>query len=173
MIKKFVILGSIASGKSTLAKKIGKICNIPVVHLDKVLLDKNWNYRPVDEQIRCVKEIINQDSWIADGIYSLTLNLRAEKADVIVFLDTKPIVCLFRYFVRYLKNRGKARDDVFFDCKETWKKGIARMFFLYPKKSRQYERIVLENTSQDKVIHLKNKLQIKRFLIWVEKTNNG
>ena len=43
------IIGYSASGKSTFAKTIGEILNIPVLHLDKVNFLPNWVERKKEE----------------------------------------------------------------------------------------------------------------------------
>jgi adenylate kinase family enzyme len=45
------------------------------------------------------------DGWIADGNYTATLDLRLERADTVVFLDTPWWMCARRAFVRGLRSR--------------------------------------------------------------------
>lgn len=47
--KKILIIGCGGCGKSTLAKQMGKLFDIPVVHLDKLYWLPNWVERNFDE----------------------------------------------------------------------------------------------------------------------------
>jgi adenylate kinase family enzyme len=50
--------------------------------------------------------LLNADGWIADGNYTGTLDLRLERADTVVFLDTPWWICARRAFVRGLRSRS-------------------------------------------------------------------
>jgi adenylate kinase family enzyme len=41
-MKRIIIIGSGGAGKSTLAKRLGEISNLPVLHLDKLYWQPNW-----------------------------------------------------------------------------------------------------------------------------------
>ena len=93
-MKKVVIMGNAASGKSTLSMKIKEKTGLPVFHLDKILWKKNWERTPEDEFISKHNEIISQEKWILEGVaYKSTYKDRFEAADTIIYLDTPVEVC--------------------------------------------------------------------------------
>jgi adenylate kinase family enzyme len=47
------------------------------------------------------------DAWVADGNYLETLDLRLERADTVVLLDTPWWICAGRAFVRGLRKPGQ------------------------------------------------------------------
>ncbi|MFW9844648.1 MAG: hypothetical protein ACFFEV_08730, partial [Candidatus Thorarchaeota archaeon] len=47
--KRILILGPSGSGKSTVCKRIGRILDIPIIHLDKHYWNPNWVETPKDE----------------------------------------------------------------------------------------------------------------------------
>ena len=51
---------------------------------------------PDDEWVARQRELLAGDRWVVDGNYGGTLELRAELADTIVFLDLPRRVCLAR-----------------------------------------------------------------------------
>lgn len=61
-------------------------------------------------------KVLNKQSWIIDGNYGGTMNLRIEKADTILLLDFSVYKCLFRVLKRSLFN--KSRTDMAFGCEE-------------------------------------------------------
>jgi adenylate kinase family enzyme len=50
-------------------------------------------------------DLISGDTWILDGNYHETLDLRLERADTAVFLDTSWRVCAWRALVRGVRKR--------------------------------------------------------------------
>lgn len=172
-MKKVIILGSIASGKSTYAKKMSCELNIPVYHLDQELQEGYWKYKSESEQFERVTEIANSEKWIMDGNYSLTLGYRASMADIVIFLDTNPVICVYRYIRRYIKNRGKARDDVGSGCKEVLSLKIVKNIIDYSRKKSKYEKIVNDNCKTGQIIHLSGKKKCRLFLESLKKAGEG
>ncbi|NHJ47753.1 MAG: hypothetical protein FK733_08195 [Asgard group archaeon] len=93
-MKRIVIIGNSAAGKSHLAVELSKEFSIPLYHLDKILWKPNWVRTPEDEFIEKHNAIVKKESWIIDGVaYKSTYDLRFDKADVIIFLDISPEIC--------------------------------------------------------------------------------
>ncbi len=51
-MKKIVIIGSAGAGKSTLARELGKILGIEVVHLDLYFWRSDWHEIPRNERVK-------------------------------------------------------------------------------------------------------------------------
>ncbi|WP_273716549.1 hypothetical protein [Leuconostoc mesenteroides] len=94
-MKRVLLIGSGGAGKSTLARKMSKQLNITAFHLDKLLWKPNWQMTPKPEQAIIVNNLVRQDSWIIDGNYNGTLDIRVAAADTIVFLDRSRFVCIY------------------------------------------------------------------------------
>lgn len=94
-MKKVLIIGSPGSGKSTFARKLHNITNLPIIHLDML----NWNSdkttvsKTVFEK-RIQAAISEKHNWIMDGNYLATMPMRLKKCDTI-FLWTilQKLVC--------------------------------------------------------------------------------
>ena len=59
---KISIIGYSASGKSTFAKNLGNILNIPVLHLDKVNFLPEWKERNKEESKKIVEDFIKNNN---------------------------------------------------------------------------------------------------------------
>ncbi|MFA5763289.1 MAG: hypothetical protein WC915_00580 [archaeon] len=95
------IFGDIASGKSTLAKKLNRELNIPVFTTDEfVYLEKYTKKRSIKERNKLADKIIKQKDWIIEGVHhSDWIKGASEKADLIIIFD----VCLPRLIFRIIK----------------------------------------------------------------------
>ena len=116
---KIAIIGYSASGKSTLAAKLGERYQIPVQHLDCLQFVAGWNLRDRNEARAMAAEFLQQDSWVIDGNYeNFYQKERLELADRIIFLNFNRFSCLYRAFRRYLRYRGRTREDMAEGCNE-------------------------------------------------------
>ena len=91
-VKRVVILGRGASGKSTLARRLGEITGLPVVELDKVF------WRPRDEWVASQDLLVSTDGWIIDGDLGQfdVVETRLRAADTVIFLDFSFWCCAHR-----------------------------------------------------------------------------
>ena len=114
---KLDIIGSVASGKTTLAKRISKNYNIPYYEKDNVVWMRTSNgdvKRTEKERDDLFYSIISQDNWIVEGSPRKCLKESFECCDYIIVLDIPIFIRLKRVFSRWLRQKmGKeAYQDV-------------------------------------------------------------
>lgn len=71
--KKIHIIGSVGSGKTTLAKKLSEKLNIPFYELDNVMWKrkKSGDVRRTDEERKeYLNSIIHYETWIIEGVHN-------------------------------------------------------------------------------------------------------
>ena len=107
-MKKIIVIGCPGSGKSYFSKILSEKLNIKKYHLDVLYWKENWTPTPREEFIEIIKNILKEDSFIIDGNYSSSLEIRFEKADTIFFLDMPTELCL----ASEKQRRGKKREDL-------------------------------------------------------------
>lgn len=107
-MKKICVIGCPGSGKSTFARALCEIAELPICHLD--LLHHNPDRTTVDKEtfLERLGEVLAQDRWIIDGNYSATMELRLAACDTVFFFDLPTEVCLSGVASR----RGKVRPDM-------------------------------------------------------------
>ena len=101
-MKRVVILGRGAAGKSTLAERLGQITGLPVIELDKVFWRPGLVATPRDEWQQVQKRFVGEARWIMDcdlGPYD-AVEVRLRAADTIIFLDFSLARCAWRAFRR-------------------------------------------------------------------------
>ena len=139
-VQRIAIVGSGGAGKSMLARQIGAIAGLPVVHLDHHYWSPGWVPMPDGEWARHQLELLAGDRWVVDGNYAATLELRAERADTIVFLDLPRRVCLARA-VRRFRSPILQADG----CPQKVDLQFLRWIWEFPTRSRPRLLAILEH----------------------------
>jgi hypothetical protein len=107
-MKKVIIIGCCGSGKSTFARQLHACTGIPLFHLDQL----NWNAdkTTVEKEVflKRVQDVIQKDSWIIDGNYGSSIEMRMQACDTVFFLDYSIDVCIQGIHERV----GKVRTDM-------------------------------------------------------------
>lgn len=104
--RRLLILGCGGSGKSTFSRKLSRATGLDLHHLDSHYWKPGWNPTPAHEWEAIVRELVERESWIIDGSYFGTLEMRLGRADAVVLFDLPRRVCLWRVFKRRLQNLG-------------------------------------------------------------------
>jgi adenylate kinase family enzyme len=97
-MKRVVILGRGASGKSTLAGRLGEITGLPVIELDKIFWRTGLLVTPRDQWTVLQERLVAQERWIMDGDLGPydVVEVRLRAADTIILLDFSLVRCAWR-----------------------------------------------------------------------------
>jgi adenylate kinase family enzyme len=97
-MKRVIILGRGASGKSTVARHLGEITGLPVIELDKVFWRPSLVATPRDQWVVVQERLVAQEGWIMDGDLGPydVVEVRLRAADTIIFLDFSLVRCAWR-----------------------------------------------------------------------------
>ena len=107
-MKRVLVIGCPGSGKSTFARQLQKIINLPLCYLDMLFWNKDKTTVSKEEFDKRLDEVLSLDEWIIDGNYSRTMERRLERCDTVFFLDYDVQVC-----VDGITNRvGTVRPDM-------------------------------------------------------------
>ncbi|QNO14343.1 AAA family ATPase [Alkalicella caledoniensis] len=107
-MKKILVIGIVASGKTTLAKRLSKTLGIPWFELDCIVYHQTENERykrTQEEQIAVINNIDSGGSWIFEGTDRESYRCLFDMADTIIFLDTPLWKRKSRIFIRFLKQK--------------------------------------------------------------------
>ncbi len=164
-MNRIAIIGSGGSGKSTLARRLGELLKIEVFHLDALFWKPGWVGASRDEQQMVQNELVENDSWIFDGNYGGTMDIRLNKADTIIFIDMPRTICVFRIIKRRLQYRNKTRPDMGEGCKEKLDLEFLKWVWEYPKIKKPTILSKLQSISKEKeIIILTSPDEVERFL---------
>ena len=169
-MKKIIIIGSGGAGKSTLARKLSDITEIEIVHLDKLFWQPGWVSITREELADKVKGIVQGDSWIIDGNYSGTMDMRMEAADTIIYLDFPTIVCLWGICKRLMMYSGKRRPDMTEGCNEKIDWEFFNWVLTYRRRNRKKLLAMLDKYAENrKIFILKSRRQADNLVSKLQK----
>lgn len=131
-----MIVGAGGTGKSTLARRIGAITGLPVIHLDAEYWGSGWVPMPEVEWQQRVRDLAARDAWVMDGNYGGTMDERLARADTVVFLDLPRLVATAGILRRWLAHRGRTRPDMTPGCPERMQFEFVRWVWDYNRTRR-------------------------------------
>jgi len=103
--KKISIFGYPATGKTTLANKLGSLLNIEVYSLDKIRFKKNEVF--IKSKVKDFEEnynkIFKNKSWIVEGNALDYIDNRLKESDILIFLRSNKYISVLKYIIRNIK----------------------------------------------------------------------
>jgi adenylate kinase family enzyme len=101
-MKRVVVLGRGASGKSTLARRLGEITGVPVIEVDKTFWQPGLIATPREQWVAMQEKLAAGDRWIIDGDLGPydAVEVRLRAADTVILLDFSLVRCAWRAFRR-------------------------------------------------------------------------
>jgi nicotinamide riboside kinase len=97
-VKRVVIIGRGAAGKSTLARRLGEITGLPVTEIDKVFWQAGLIATPREEWAAAQGKLVAGERWVIEGDLGPydAVEVRLRAADTIIFLDFSLARCVWR-----------------------------------------------------------------------------
>ena len=154
LLMKIYIFGSVGSGKTTLAKEVSKLYNIPHFEVDCIVWESKNNIRTkrsVAEQIDFIEKIDMNSKWIIEGTYRDSCCRIIEKADKVILLNTPQHIRIYRILLRYIKQKLGIE-------KSHYKSDLKMLFFMF-KWTFGFERTkneILDKIDNSKLLILNN-----------------
>ena len=106
--RRVLVIGSPGSGKSTLTRALHEKTGLPVVHLDLLYWRADKTTLAREEFVPLLQAELAKDSWIVDGNFSFTMEMRLQRADLVIFFDLPVDKCLDGI----KKRRNQPRPDM-------------------------------------------------------------
>ena len=131
-MRRVSIIGSGGAGKSTLARQLGEITGLPVIHLDRLYWKAGWTETPKDIWKEKVESLVKGDEWIIDGNFGGTMEVRLSASDTVIFLDFPRLLCTYRAVKRAITFRNKTRPDMGPGCNEKFDLEFLRWVWQFP-----------------------------------------
>jgi len=107
-MRKVFVIGIVASGKTTLAKRLSSKIDVPWYELDCIVHHQTAEgrmKRSVEEQLEVIMDIDKNGCWIFEGTDRSSYQCLYEMADTIIFLDTPLWKRKTRILIRFIKQK--------------------------------------------------------------------
>lgn len=166
--KKILIIGPPASGKSTFAKKYSEEFTVKCLHQDQYFFDENAQPVKHNDAINAMRKDLSKDeTWLIEGNYNQVIHEFANEANLVIFLDLNRFSSLFRvikrrvFFPKFEKGFGVGESH-----KLPWH-FIKFILFIYPKVSKQQEKLLLSLTGENitKISSFKSFIKYQKILL--------
>jgi hypothetical protein len=105
-VRRIAVIGCGGSGKTFVARQLGQALGLPVVHLDGLYYDQEWNVRPEAQFLALQQDAVRGQGWVIDGNHLRSMPLRLTAADTVIYLDVTAVACLWGIMRRRWQFRG-------------------------------------------------------------------
>lgn len=165
-MKRIMVIGCCGAGKSTFSKRLQNKTQLPLIHLDQQFWLPNWTEPNKKQWAEKVRELAAKPSWIIDGNYNGTIDIRLKQAEAVILLDKPTWICLYRVMKRIVQYYDKVRPDMPEGCKERWDWPFLKYvaFFNLTRRPKLLRKLAGLNSNQSLFI-LKKQKEIESFLI--------
>lgn len=159
-MKRILIIGCPGAGKSYFAKALGKLLNIPVIHMDNIYWKKDKTSISHEELIEKMQPYLEQDEWIIDGNYHNSLKHRIQYATDVFFLNISREECIKGMIERI----DVPRDDIPWVESEKDAEELIAWTEDYEARTKFIEETLLEENQHITVHTLKSRQEMNEYI---------
>jgi adenylate kinase family enzyme len=125
-VHRISLVGNSGSGKTTVARELGRRLGLPVLELDSIYHQPGWTELDVGEFRARVAAFVGQESWVVDGNYRSQIgDLVWRRADTVVWLDL-PRRLVMRQVTGRTLGRGLLRRELWNGNRESLRNALRR-----------------------------------------------
>lgn len=163
-----LVIGVAGAGKSTFSRALSLRTGLPLIPLDVYDWKPGWT-KPSEQEWRDrQRDLLAGPAWIADGNDPESLDLRLERADTVVLLETPWWICASRAFVRGLRKpvgempEGCA-DSAIRRIRDEWR--LVGVIWLRRRSEAEHARATISQHGAHVLFHpIKSKREARDFL---------
>lgn len=101
--KRINVVGTSGSGKSTFARELALLLNLPYVEMDRLFWKPNWQETSDEEFFLKIRDATSAESWVLDGNYTRTIPEKWKHVQLVIWLDFSFPRTVFRVTSRVIR----------------------------------------------------------------------
>jgi adenylate kinase family enzyme len=167
MMKKVAVFGNTGGGKSTLARQLSEITELPLYPLDKIQYQAGGVEIPHEQYLDLHSDLLNQDEWIIDGFGCMDSAWeRFTRADTLIYIDL-PLLMHYWWVTKRLFQGLFKNPEGWPEHSPIWKGSLNSYRVLslcHRRLTPRYRQLVEESRSSKRVHHLRSLKDIEKFI---------
>ena len=175
------VIGTSASGKSTFSRKLAKVIDVPHIEMDEIFWGPDWYWPSDDEFFKKLKLSLAVESWILDGNYLRTTDIKWRNVDIVIWIDYSFARIVFQSISRAI-SRALSKQELWPNTGniETFRKLFSKDSIIlwaikcyYPNR-RKYKKMMLsQQYSHIEFVRLRSPVESKEYLANIKKSGSA
>src|SRR5215510_4354000 len=105
------VVGASGSGKSTFAREVAEVLNLPCYEMDQLFWKSGWQESSDDELFQKVFEVTSRSRWVLDGNYTRTIPVKWKKVQAVIWLDPSLLRTVLQVIKRTI-HRSLTQEEI-------------------------------------------------------------
>jgi adenylate kinase family enzyme len=105
------VVGTSGSGKSTFARELAELLNLPYYEIDQLFWKSDWQESSDEELFRKVHDVTSRSRWVLDGNYTRTIPVKWKEVQLVIWLDPSFIRTILRVTKRTI-HRSLTQEEI-------------------------------------------------------------
>jgi adenylate kinase family enzyme len=163
LVDRVAVVGAGGAGKSTFARELGVIFQLPVYHLDEYHWLPGWKEPSKEEWHATQFDLVAKEQWILEGNYGASFDIRFDRADAVYVLSLSRWICCARVLKRVIKNWRREIQAP--GCPEHFDLKFLKWVWRYSVDSRgRLDQALARHVDTFQVIELRSRREIREYL---------
>lgn len=166
-MRKVAVFGNAGGGKSTLARQLAELTQLPLYPLDTIQYKPGGAEVPHAEYLNAHKELLGRDAWIIDGFGSVASAWeRFSAADTLIYIDL-PLPTHFTWVTKRLFKGLFVDPEGWPENSPMWRSTLSSyrvLWLCHRHLTPRYRQLVADAATSKRVHHLRSPVGMRAFL---------
>ena len=166
-MKRVAVFGNAGGGKSTLARRLAELTELPLYVLDMMQFNPGGVKVPQHEFLQAHADLLRRDEWIIDGFGNAVLAWeRFAVADTLIYVDL-PLWIYYNWVTKRLIKGLFANPKGWPENSPLWSSTLSSYRVIplcHRNLTPKYRQLVAETAASKRVHHLRSVAQIRSFI---------